>query len=816
MIFFDLIYGQIEIPDWLLPFIRLPEFTRLRNVRLSNSDSIDFKDFGRASRWEHALGVAYLATICAFKKNLNKKDRMELILAALLHDIATPPFAHTVESVLSGFDHERETQKLLGDGTTDYLSPDTPVYLSALPTFKEECKKLSKAEKVKIEPDNIAKYIVGDGALGFLISGTLDLDNADNVTRGATLMGLDFDRKLGIRLADWLGGMESAPTDLEFCEIEEVREWLRIKKEYYFNFFNASEWEQGRQAFLQHIIRSALRKGLSNRALIWNTDEGLLDSISNIEQTRDDHKASLSELVGRYKLLEQASLIGEINVYDQDILNVITGPSAIDFIEKKVQEKSNLIFVLGSKKKSSKNTKILLEGSVLGKVGFYKLGADLAPEHLPEWIIGEIDKEINGKKLQKKFLSTISKYIKIWYTKKPWLQIEDEHIENVQEALNQVGDWSFRLSRNETLHSYPSTFVHAIPATLIDSLGLKGATILDPFGGTGQTAFEAIKAGGVGISGDINFVANLTAQVRLSYLDSKSRKEIRSISAEDIFRTPPKESPNFDKIDKWHHPETLQELCRIGAYIDSFSESKIHNFLLLSFSAILTSSTARKGKQHGWFADNTPLSKDQSKPQYQKAIESFIVKLLNNLSVVEKNYSFFERRGLKAKSELAKASVIKANISESNAGTYGVSPKSVDAIITSPPYLCMTDYTLGQRLSYYWLRPQNFDTDFNLEIGARRRRFNPSRITTEYFARMRSLPKVGQELLVPGGLVATVLGEPVAKAFSEVKAFDKMDEYFKEYGFSQVWSTWRQIHWHRNQGYQRLRKEKITVYRLDK
>lgn len=39
MVFSDTLYGKIEIPDWLIPFIKAPEFLRLRGVRLSNVDS---------------------------------------------------------------------------------------------------------------------------------------------------------------------------------------------------------------------------------------------------------------------------------------------------------------------------------------------------------------------------------------------------------------------------------------------------------------------------------------------------------------------------------------------------------------------------------------------------------------------------------------------------------------------------------------------------------------------------------------------------------------------------------------------------------
>lgn len=37
--FTDILYGSLELPDWMRSFIRLPEFLRLRGVRLSNVDS---------------------------------------------------------------------------------------------------------------------------------------------------------------------------------------------------------------------------------------------------------------------------------------------------------------------------------------------------------------------------------------------------------------------------------------------------------------------------------------------------------------------------------------------------------------------------------------------------------------------------------------------------------------------------------------------------------------------------------------------------------------------------------------------------------
>ena len=69
--------------------------------------------------------------------------------------------------------------------------------------------------------------------------------------------------------------------------------------------------------------------------------------------------------------------------------------------------------------------------------------------------------------------------------------------------------------------------------------------------------------------------------------------------------------------------------------------------------------------------------------------------------------------------------------------------------------------------------------------------------------------------LRPGGYLAMVLGEPVAKAFDSLKIVERVDALFGAAGFDLIWKCWRPIHWHRNQGYQRLRKERIAVYEFD-
>lgn len=166
--FSDILYGTIKLPEWLEPFLKLPEFLRLRGVRLSNVDSYQFKDFNAPTRWEHSIAVAHLALRCARKKCLSDPESSHLVLSALLHDVATPPFAHTAEYVLENFDHELESMRVLNTLSGQDFSPDIPIYASQFPQFLKTCKLLSKKLRFPINPEEIAKTVIGEGDLGFL------------------------------------------------------------------------------------------------------------------------------------------------------------------------------------------------------------------------------------------------------------------------------------------------------------------------------------------------------------------------------------------------------------------------------------------------------------------------------------------------------------------------------------------------------------------------------------------------------------------------------------------------------------------------
>ena len=136
--------------------------TRLRDVSLSSVPSRLAPHSMAASRFEHSVGVGYLARkLCDWRKPL-QNYQYTLLAASLLHDIGSPPFSHIAELFfwdLTGKTHEEETGALLRRGGE----------LAAI------------LDSFDVDPLEVRETIQGrNEPLGSLLAGSVDLDNIDN------------------------------------------------------------------------------------------------------------------------------------------------------------------------------------------------------------------------------------------------------------------------------------------------------------------------------------------------------------------------------------------------------------------------------------------------------------------------------------------------------------------------------------------------------------------------------------------------------------------------------------------------------------
>src|SRR5262249_50385504 len=144
--------------------------------------------------------------------------------------------------------------------------------------------------------------------------------------------------------------------------------------------------------------------------------------------------------------------------------------------------------------------------------------------------------------------------------------------------------------------------------------------------------------------------------------------------------------PDVDGIQRWHHRRTLEELRSIKGYIDSISNVVLQEFLLVTFSSILPATTGRRGQQHGFFADNTPLQRGLDEAAYVDAIELFVRRVGQNVKVMESLYGSLAKSSDPVADALGRASVFCQDVRGSRPRDYGIEPNTIAAVVTSPPY----------------------------------------------------------------------------------------------------------------------------------
>lgn len=192
---YDRLYKEMAFPKIICDLLDCPGLLRLKEVRMANNPFVAFPSFSTTSRYEHSLGVCYLAGICADKLRLKEKDKLELMIAALYHDVGTPPFAHAMEEVLQakfGFNHEVNLFNLITGKTDNFDQELAQIFCGYSLKLRSVCQQKS-AVKLGIDVTRIAKIAVGspDEVLSpILNSKGMDLDNIDNIFRASTAMGI--------------------------------------------------------------------------------------------------------------------------------------------------------------------------------------------------------------------------------------------------------------------------------------------------------------------------------------------------------------------------------------------------------------------------------------------------------------------------------------------------------------------------------------------------------------------------------------------------------------------------------------------------
>ena len=164
----DPIHGQLKIDDWLIKIIDTPEFQRLRRISQLGFANLVYPGANH-TRFEHSLGTMHIARLLVEKMNISEDEKIEILAAAILHDIGHGPFSHCSEEVMKKYlnlTHE-DVDKILKCSTIKDI-----------------------LEELGLKISRIVDYIKGKQSN--IISGDIDVDRMDYLVRDSYYTGVAY------------------------------------------------------------------------------------------------------------------------------------------------------------------------------------------------------------------------------------------------------------------------------------------------------------------------------------------------------------------------------------------------------------------------------------------------------------------------------------------------------------------------------------------------------------------------------------------------------------------------------------------------
>jgi HD superfamily phosphohydrolase len=166
----DSVHDHIPICDLAADLLDTPKLQRLRHIKQLSTVRLVYPSANH-TRFEHSLGVYYLARKALSLLGVEGERAKAVRAAALLHDVGHGPYGHQTEGIIErrlGRHHD-EVGDLLREGR-----------LAAV------------LESHGLDPDEIAGLVAGEGRLGQLVAGELDVDRMDYLVRDAHHTGVPY------------------------------------------------------------------------------------------------------------------------------------------------------------------------------------------------------------------------------------------------------------------------------------------------------------------------------------------------------------------------------------------------------------------------------------------------------------------------------------------------------------------------------------------------------------------------------------------------------------------------------------------------
>ncbi|MFX0103455.1 MAG: HD domain-containing protein, partial [Candidatus Hodarchaeota archaeon] len=276
--FFSIDY-KFEFQEELFSrIINSAEFQRLKGVSFLGFMAKNFNTRKDYSRFEHSLGVAFLAKNLANRLNLDDDEARLFILASFLHDIGHMPFSHASEEVfskISRMNHYRRTIDMIKGR-------------KLLKTGGEQENVAAIIKDFNIHPEEIINLYNGKSQFPFLNElwkNPINLDTIDAINRCAYSFKTENINPLHV--IDYIQRNEKGNLFIDVKDIEKLDKFWNLKDFIYTQFIYGKK-----NIILESMLNQALFtyfKGKKSNISKYNlfTDDKMIEYLKKKSTSRE-------------------------------------------------------------------------------------------------------------------------------------------------------------------------------------------------------------------------------------------------------------------------------------------------------------------------------------------------------------------------------------------------------------------------------------------------------------------------------------------------------------------------------------------------
>ncbi|MCI0520821.1 MAG: site-specific DNA-methyltransferase [Chloroflexi bacterium] len=272
---------------------------------------------------------------------------------------------------------------------------------------------------------------------------------------------------------------------------------------------------------------------------------------------------------------------------------------------------------------------------------------------------------------------------------------------------------------SHNFHSFPAKFPPQLPRQFIAALTNPGEVVLDPMMGSGTTVLEALLAGRRGVGFDIDPLAVMISQAKVTPLDAGRVASAQAFILKNARKRASQERRALEQclliqwdgktkefLDYWFDRETQVELYALLTEIQQVADPDLRRFFKLAFSAIIITKSG---------GVSLALDLGHTRPHRAKVIVSegdakretqAEAGMRYHTKILRSPFEEFDKRARKnMEGIMAYAPMsFRAAIHYGNAQNLPLEDASIDLIVTSPPYASNAiDYMRAHKFSLVWL-----------------------------------------------------------------------------------------------------------------